>query len=139
MIRRPPRSTQGVSSAASDVYKRQVHGVSIELIPDFPGSEYIHLRGPAERSCGTFATSWNKCYLLLTEADCLHVMESEGFKYPIVSFRLDETKKTLKSTKPNEIILSLHTPGKGFLSHACTEELRITDFVSEWETAFQFH
>eukprot|EP00831_Metopus_contortus_P012646 TRINITY_DN15094_c0_g1_i3.p1 TRINITY_DN15094_c0_g1~~TRINITY_DN15094_c0_g1_i3.p1 ORF type:complete len:189 (-),score=37.74 TRINITY_DN15094_c0_g1_i3:46-612(-) len=33
MIRRPPRSTQGVSSAASDVYKRQwyqrrVHGIS---------------------------------------------------------------------------------------------------------------
>ena len=26
MIRRPPRSTQGVSSAASDVYKRQVLG-----------------------------------------------------------------------------------------------------------------
>ena len=25
MIRRPPRSTQGVSSAASDVYKRQVN------------------------------------------------------------------------------------------------------------------
>ena len=25
MIRRPPRSTQGVSSAASDVYKRQIH------------------------------------------------------------------------------------------------------------------
>eukprot|EP00831_Metopus_contortus_P040477 TRINITY_DN31714_c0_g1_i2.p1 TRINITY_DN31714_c0_g1~~TRINITY_DN31714_c0_g1_i2.p1 ORF type:complete len:142 (+),score=25.97 TRINITY_DN31714_c0_g1_i2:110-535(+) len=29
MIRRPPRSTQGVSSAASDVYKRQVHGKAI--------------------------------------------------------------------------------------------------------------
>ena len=28
MIRRPPRSTQGVSSAASDVYKRQVPGNS---------------------------------------------------------------------------------------------------------------
>eukprot|EP00831_Metopus_contortus_P055141 TRINITY_DN4656_c0_g1_i2.p2 TRINITY_DN4656_c0_g1~~TRINITY_DN4656_c0_g1_i2.p2 ORF type:complete len:138 (-),score=29.20 TRINITY_DN4656_c0_g1_i2:69-482(-) len=27
MIRRPPRSTQGVSSAASDVYKRQVKDV----------------------------------------------------------------------------------------------------------------
>ena len=25
MLRRPPRSTQGVSSAASDVYKRQVY------------------------------------------------------------------------------------------------------------------
>eukprot|EP00831_Metopus_contortus_P052115 TRINITY_DN43758_c0_g1_i1.p2 TRINITY_DN43758_c0_g1~~TRINITY_DN43758_c0_g1_i1.p2 ORF type:complete len:127 (+),score=40.15 TRINITY_DN43758_c0_g1_i1:74-454(+) len=35
MIRRPPRSTQGVSSAASDVYKRQyqrrVHGNMEEL------------------------------------------------------------------------------------------------------------
>eukprot|EP00826_Nyctotherus_ovalis_P015778 TRINITY_DN1450_c0_g3_i2.p1 TRINITY_DN1450_c0_g3~~TRINITY_DN1450_c0_g3_i2.p1 ORF type:complete len:126 (+),score=45.04 TRINITY_DN1450_c0_g3_i2:22-378(+) len=27
MIRRPPRSTHCISSAASDVYKRQVHGV----------------------------------------------------------------------------------------------------------------
>eukprot|EP00831_Metopus_contortus_P004723 TRINITY_DN11753_c0_g2_i1.p4 TRINITY_DN11753_c0_g2~~TRINITY_DN11753_c0_g2_i1.p4 ORF type:complete len:113 (+),score=15.16 TRINITY_DN11753_c0_g2_i1:22-360(+) len=32
MIRRPPRSTQGVSSAASDVYKRQVFPVGTELI-----------------------------------------------------------------------------------------------------------
>eukprot|EP00831_Metopus_contortus_P017032 TRINITY_DN17171_c0_g1_i5.p2 TRINITY_DN17171_c0_g1~~TRINITY_DN17171_c0_g1_i5.p2 ORF type:complete len:104 (+),score=22.49 TRINITY_DN17171_c0_g1_i5:130-441(+) len=32
MIRRPPRSTQGVSSAASDVYKRQVHGVLNAII-----------------------------------------------------------------------------------------------------------
>eukprot|EP00831_Metopus_contortus_P010991 TRINITY_DN14330_c0_g1_i1.p2 TRINITY_DN14330_c0_g1~~TRINITY_DN14330_c0_g1_i1.p2 ORF type:complete len:100 (-),score=30.94 TRINITY_DN14330_c0_g1_i1:113-412(-) len=30
MIRRPPRSTQGVSSAASDVYKRQ--GINAEYI-----------------------------------------------------------------------------------------------------------
>ena len=33
MIRRPPRSTQGVSSAASDVYKRQ--GVDVPLVGDF--------------------------------------------------------------------------------------------------------
>ena len=32
MIRRPPRSTQGVSSAASDVYKRQVKA-KIEFSP----------------------------------------------------------------------------------------------------------
>ena len=31
MIRRPPRSTQSRSSAASDVYKRQVDNWSIEL------------------------------------------------------------------------------------------------------------
>eukprot|EP00831_Metopus_contortus_P028943 TRINITY_DN23915_c0_g1_i1.p1 TRINITY_DN23915_c0_g1~~TRINITY_DN23915_c0_g1_i1.p1 ORF type:complete len:154 (+),score=39.06 TRINITY_DN23915_c0_g1_i1:135-596(+) len=39
MIRRPPRSTQGVSSAASDVYKRQVHGYN-------KYAEYILLNSP---------------------------------------------------------------------------------------------
>eukprot|EP00831_Metopus_contortus_P070390 TRINITY_DN63866_c0_g1_i1.p1 TRINITY_DN63866_c0_g1~~TRINITY_DN63866_c0_g1_i1.p1 ORF type:complete len:158 (-),score=21.88 TRINITY_DN63866_c0_g1_i1:69-542(-) len=33
MIRRPPRSTQGVSSAASDVYKRQLQDPSLEIEP----------------------------------------------------------------------------------------------------------
>eukprot|EP00831_Metopus_contortus_P029286 TRINITY_DN24108_c0_g1_i2.p1 TRINITY_DN24108_c0_g1~~TRINITY_DN24108_c0_g1_i2.p1 ORF type:complete len:103 (+),score=18.52 TRINITY_DN24108_c0_g1_i2:112-420(+) len=32
MIRRPPRSTQGVSSAASDVYKRQTQSTWEELL-----------------------------------------------------------------------------------------------------------
>ena len=31
MIRRPPRSTQGVSSAASDVYKRQKSSTQMYL------------------------------------------------------------------------------------------------------------
>ena len=34
MIRRPPRSTQSRSSAASDVYKRQVLGVFGRMVPD---------------------------------------------------------------------------------------------------------
>ena len=33
MIRRPPRSTQGVSSAASDVYKRQLHIKAMYFLP----------------------------------------------------------------------------------------------------------
>ena len=33
MIRRPPRSTQGVSSAASDVYKRQVQALFAQEKP----------------------------------------------------------------------------------------------------------
>ena len=65
MIRRPPRSTQGVSSAASDVYKRQSYNVymatgtsgfdngknisktsySIELEPDVQLS-LIHISEP---------------------------------------------------------------------------------------------
>eukprot|EP00831_Metopus_contortus_P015756 TRINITY_DN1654_c0_g1_i4.p1 TRINITY_DN1654_c0_g1~~TRINITY_DN1654_c0_g1_i4.p1 ORF type:complete len:433 (-),score=29.35 TRINITY_DN1654_c0_g1_i4:140-1438(-) len=42
MIRRPPRSTQGVSSAASDVYKRQVHGDSQS---DMEASTQLQLQG----------------------------------------------------------------------------------------------
>eukprot|EP01015_Nassula_variabilis_P026482 TRINITY_DN5298_c0_g4_i2.p1 TRINITY_DN5298_c0_g4~~TRINITY_DN5298_c0_g4_i2.p1 ORF type:complete len:232 (+),score=67.93 TRINITY_DN5298_c0_g4_i2:21-716(+) len=34
MIRRPPRSTQSRSSAASDVYKRQVHGEEAQIVED---------------------------------------------------------------------------------------------------------
>src|SRR5450756_1409841 len=39
MIRRPPRSTQSRSSAASDVYKRQVHGtVTLECVVKTDGT-----------------------------------------------------------------------------------------------------
>eukprot|EP00831_Metopus_contortus_P082296 TRINITY_DN8863_c0_g2_i2.p2 TRINITY_DN8863_c0_g2~~TRINITY_DN8863_c0_g2_i2.p2 ORF type:complete len:113 (+),score=23.96 TRINITY_DN8863_c0_g2_i2:11-349(+) len=41
MIRRPPRSTQGVSSAASDVYKRQ--GINAEYMGLTYGTYMIHL------------------------------------------------------------------------------------------------
>ena len=44
MIRRPPRSTQGVSSAASDVYKRQIPGIYapkwVELSVSSDGEEW---------------------------------------------------------------------------------------------------
>ena len=42
MIRRPPRSTQGVSSAASDVYKRQVLGI---LPPPTGGKKVLAHQG----------------------------------------------------------------------------------------------
>src|SRR5450756_1234421 len=43
MIRRPPRSTQSRSSAASDVYKRQVEE-PVELERSHVGYDYLHLR-----------------------------------------------------------------------------------------------
>ncbi|WP_460413922.1 hypothetical protein, partial [Staphylococcus aureus] len=43
MIRRPPRSTQGVSSAASDVYKRQVQ-LFIKAMSYIITVSYTHLR-----------------------------------------------------------------------------------------------
>src|SRR5450756_1996655 len=46
MIRRPPRSTQSRSSAASDVYKRQLHTGSVDRIS--PGIAESIGRGHAE-------------------------------------------------------------------------------------------
>eukprot|EP00831_Metopus_contortus_P079098 TRINITY_DN7799_c0_g1_i5.p2 TRINITY_DN7799_c0_g1~~TRINITY_DN7799_c0_g1_i5.p2 ORF type:complete len:223 (-),score=37.50 TRINITY_DN7799_c0_g1_i5:121-789(-) len=68
MIRRPPRSTQGVSSAASDVYKRQyqrrVHGVDSE---------------------GNFIKSYKKHHLY--ETDKIWAEEGPYFEYIDVVFR----------------------------------------------------
>ena len=41
MIRRPPRSTQGRSSAASDVYKRQVVATATETMEAFANCTYL--------------------------------------------------------------------------------------------------
>src|SRR5428012_16250 len=42
MIRRPPRSTQSRSSAASDVYKRQEHHQHEHGPDDPPGEPHVH-------------------------------------------------------------------------------------------------
>ncbi|WP_460413965.1 hypothetical protein, partial [Staphylococcus aureus] len=44
MIRRPPRSTQGVSSAASDVYKRQSLNLFKFHVQKIKAVSYTHLR-----------------------------------------------------------------------------------------------
>src|SRR5680860_1913539 len=48
MIRRPPRSTQSRSSAASDVYKRQVYGYQWRSWPTPDGSHIDQLRNVTE-------------------------------------------------------------------------------------------
>eukprot|EP00831_Metopus_contortus_P068453 TRINITY_DN61218_c0_g1_i1.p2 TRINITY_DN61218_c0_g1~~TRINITY_DN61218_c0_g1_i1.p2 ORF type:complete len:101 (+),score=30.12 TRINITY_DN61218_c0_g1_i1:117-419(+) len=58
MIRRPPRSTQGVSSAASDVYKRQ--GIN---------AEYMGYK--------------KKHQLQLTESENLYKSTIDAFNFPI--------------------------------------------------------
>src|SRR5680860_1171344 len=51
MRRRPPRSTQSRSSAASDVYKRQ-HGATVGRL-DSEALFYLRTRGIAERDART--------------------------------------------------------------------------------------
>jgi len=46
MIRRPPRSTQGVSSAASDACKRQVYNYDLPNVAD----NYVHRIGRTARA-----------------------------------------------------------------------------------------
>ena len=54
MIRRPPRSTQSRSSAASDVYKRQLYAVDIHL----PGNNFSNKgRSLSEHLEGDLVTS----------------------------------------------------------------------------------
>src|SRR5665809_107882 len=54
MIRRPPRSTQSRSSAASDVYKRQD--------PD-RGSDRANMRTTAKRDCEDWVLNGNKMWI----------------------------------------------------------------------------
>eukprot|EP00831_Metopus_contortus_P020356 TRINITY_DN18958_c0_g2_i2.p2 TRINITY_DN18958_c0_g2~~TRINITY_DN18958_c0_g2_i2.p2 ORF type:complete len:106 (-),score=29.43 TRINITY_DN18958_c0_g2_i2:10-327(-) len=75
MIRRPPRSTQGVSSAASDVYKRQVldiaHGHS-----KYAGKtvEFIKTNYPEiDVVAGNIATKDAAEYFLSKGADAIKV------------------------------------------------------------------
>eukprot|EP00831_Metopus_contortus_P082681 TRINITY_DN8996_c0_g1_i3.p4 TRINITY_DN8996_c0_g1~~TRINITY_DN8996_c0_g1_i3.p4 ORF type:complete len:145 (+),score=23.08 TRINITY_DN8996_c0_g1_i3:144-578(+) len=59
MIRRPPRSTQGVSSAASDVYKRQVHGYIKTTLPAVnTNSLVIALNSPWGAGKTSFINMW---------------------------------------------------------------------------------
>ena len=57
MIRRPPRSTQGVSSAASDVYKRQLVATAGLLFNAFSSG----------------VESWNAYFRLFDESKFVHV------------------------------------------------------------------
>ena len=52
MIRRPPRSTQGVSSAASDVYKRQGLGGGVVVVRNIRGTTAVRVARRADRCVG---------------------------------------------------------------------------------------
>eukprot|EP00826_Nyctotherus_ovalis_P025419 TRINITY_DN196_c0_g1_i31.p2 TRINITY_DN196_c0_g1~~TRINITY_DN196_c0_g1_i31.p2 ORF type:complete len:119 (+),score=22.36 TRINITY_DN196_c0_g1_i31:30-359(+) len=54
MIRRPPRSTHCISSAASDVYKRQIQdgAVAVEdFLPGFENALEVNVLGDALHDC----------------------------------------------------------------------------------------
>src|SRR5450756_2859480 len=77
MIRRPPRSTQSRSSAASDVYKRQVHcrGAAVGV-----------LQQPAQRQAETPGE--------IDGLSLIHISEPNETRHDLVCRLLLEKKKT---------------------------------------------
>src|SRR5450756_24136 len=59
MIRRPPRSTQSRSSAASDVYKRQAYGTFVRIIEHYVKElKFYTLEDAIHRSTGLSASRY---------------------------------------------------------------------------------
>ena len=77
MIRRPPRSTQSRSSAASDVYKRQGQWFFYLYLFPHALAGYIRLIGENRRTAlWLIIPVVIKCYLyLLTELSARHMLE----------------------------------------------------------------
>eukprot|EP01015_Nassula_variabilis_P035441 TRINITY_DN8909_c0_g1_i1.p2 TRINITY_DN8909_c0_g1~~TRINITY_DN8909_c0_g1_i1.p2 ORF type:complete len:390 (+),score=76.87 TRINITY_DN8909_c0_g1_i1:27-1196(+) len=102
MIRRPPRSTQSRSSAASDVYKRQVHGVSVDLDKNL----YFNLCNRLERECnsrhsfGIVANSErpSECNLVTTGQNVIN----------------DQTIQLLDNNQPQGGVVFKYNPGDEF-------------------------
>src|SRR5450756_887390 len=77
MIRRPPRSTQSRSSAASDVYKRQIHRGIEKMCESITYPQIIHL---TDRMDYLSAHINNEAVCLCVE-DALQVEVPERVKY----------------------------------------------------------
>eukprot|EP00831_Metopus_contortus_P023736 TRINITY_DN2087_c0_g1_i2.p1 TRINITY_DN2087_c0_g1~~TRINITY_DN2087_c0_g1_i2.p1 ORF type:complete len:185 (+),score=63.05 TRINITY_DN2087_c0_g1_i2:190-744(+) len=95
MIRRPPRSTQGVSSAASDVYKRQVSTQSTWEIQFIKGN-MKHLAAYALLVLGGKANP--------TEEEVTNVLKEVGIKAD--PKQLKAMIEALKGKKLHELIAS---------------------------------
>ena len=79
MIRRPPRSTQSRSSAASDVYKRQVVG---RLVDDQTGEPLVNARVQLDYNmAGGTMTDEDGQFMLIFVAPGLHRLQSWGYAY----------------------------------------------------------
>eukprot|EP00831_Metopus_contortus_P029125 TRINITY_DN24001_c0_g1_i2.p1 TRINITY_DN24001_c0_g1~~TRINITY_DN24001_c0_g1_i2.p1 ORF type:complete len:132 (+),score=19.64 TRINITY_DN24001_c0_g1_i2:119-514(+) len=90
MIRRPPRSTQGVSSAASDVYKRQhVHDPwddYNEVNPIFSGTEALPQPTPKSERGSKMINSFIPFFLLGALLVLQQIKVNRASGYPMLHF-----------------------------------------------------
>ncbi len=88
MIRRPPRSTQGVSSAASDVYKRQeldltAYLKSLTRMKAVPAFDQLDLDSPENNLFGD----------ALVPVSYTHLRAHETLRYLVCRLLLEKKKK----------------------------------------------
>eukprot|EP00831_Metopus_contortus_P081750 TRINITY_DN8672_c0_g1_i5.p1 TRINITY_DN8672_c0_g1~~TRINITY_DN8672_c0_g1_i5.p1 ORF type:complete len:130 (+),score=13.43 TRINITY_DN8672_c0_g1_i5:130-519(+) len=108
MIRRPPRSTQGVSSAASDVYKRQslyFRNSSPVVSSPLRARKYIISQMPYILSLQSYLSSFiSECYIYIyRESDSpvsyTHLRAHETSLHLVCRLLLEKKKKKI-SQKP---------------------------------------
>ena len=103
MIRRPPRSTLDRSSAASDVYKRQLRGRSRSVCDAFRLREWPHRRIP--QAWGRRVDSWSVSYTHLraheTVLDLVCRLLLEKKTTITISSTLSESHNTHHVTRPS--------------------------------------
>src|SRR5659263_727594 len=87
MVRRPPRSTQSRSSAASDVYKRQVMETAITGVPD-------ELRGHIVKATVVLAKGYQPSEELKKELQDHVKNVTAPYKYPRIIEFVNELPKT---------------------------------------------
>src|SRR5450756_3118164 len=98
MIRRPPRSTQSRSSAASDVYKRQVRGIAVQR--GGPGGRLAaNLAGVDRAAVGRGSTLTADPAVVATDRLLVALRPS---------LRLDATRPTVRAPLAGGTVVRLH-------------------------------
>src|SRR5680860_1898885 len=123
MIRRPPRSTQSRSSAASDVYKRQVFSL-VTLLTRLNGHlppvflKVLLVLGNREQEASVASRAFLTCVHGLREVAVVHVERGTLTRIRIGSYKI-------RVPVANQATLRVHSPAGGWKQaqhHACEEQ-----------------
>eukprot|EP00825_Cyclidium_porcatum_P022419 TRINITY_DN246_c0_g1_i16.p3 TRINITY_DN246_c0_g1~~TRINITY_DN246_c0_g1_i16.p3 ORF type:complete len:103 (-),score=11.07 TRINITY_DN246_c0_g1_i16:402-710(-) len=97
MIRRPPRSTHCISSAASDVYKRQVSTQSTWGLPRWRNWQTHQIQVLAPKGVGVRVPSWapSSCFMQFKHVHQTRV--TAGFLLGVRSLAITTAKPAAQS------------------------------------------
>src|SRR5450756_2818244 len=109
MIRRPPRSTQSRSSAASDVYKRQAPSYSTSFAPGILSAIILEFSGgirmssaPQATSVGSVSYTHLRAHETRHDLVCRLLLEKKKKKKKKKRKKKKKQKKKQKKTKKNK-------------------------------------